>query len=214
MANDESRKRLVQCLEDVYALESHLVQALNDHAKDAQDEPMIRQQIEQHLRETELHRDRIEQRLNALGGSKPGFKAAVANVLGQMLGGAAGARPNALAKNARDEYASEQMEIACYVELITLAQVVGDQDTMRTAQLNLRDEMAMQQWLIEHMPEVTLKGLQREGIQVPAGVLPATQGIFAGMGLGTLGGQQPPYGAPQQPPYQAPTPQGPPPVIS
>ncbi len=210
MANDDSRRLLVKCLEDVYALEAHLVQVLSDHAKDAQDEPQIRQKIEQHLRETELHRDRIEQRLNALGGSKPGFKAAVSNIMGQVIGGVSGARANVLAKNARDEYASEHMEIASYVELITLAQAVGDQDTVRTAQLNLRDEVAMQQWLIQQLPETTLKGLQREGVQVPANALPAAQNLFADLGLGTFGGQQPPYGAPQPPPYQAPPPQTPP----
>src|SRR5579871_6244919 len=169
MANTDtdSRKMLVKGLEDVYALESHLVQVLNDHAKDAQDEPVIRQKIEQHLRETELHRDRIEQRLNALGAGKPGFKTTVSNVMGQVLGGTGGSRTNPLAKNARDEYASEQLEIASYVELITLAQSLGDVETVRTAQLNLRDEMAMQQWLIEHMPEVTLRGLQREAFRCP-----------------------------------------------
>lgn len=214
MATTDSQRLLVKSLEDIYALESHLVQVLSDHVKDAQDEPMMRQKIEQHLRETELHRDRIEQRLNALGGSKPGMKTTMANIMGQVFGATSGSRANPLAKNARDEYASEHMEIASYVELITLAQAVGDQDTVRTAQLNLRDEVAMQQWLIQHLPEATVKGLQREGVQVPASVLPSTQGLFADVGLGPSGGQQPPYGAPQQPPYQAPTPQTPPPTIS
>ncbi len=222
MADTDNRKLLVKSLEDVYALEAHLVQVLSDHVKDAQDEPMIRQKIEQHLHETELHRDRIEQRLNALGGSKPGLKTAISNVMGQMMGAAAGSRANALAKNARDEYASEHLEIASYVELITLAQTVGDMDTVRTAQLNLRDEVAMQQWLIQHLPEATLKGLQREGVQVPANALPAAQSVFADLGLSGFGfqqggmgtAQQPPYGTTQQPPYQSTTPQDQPPVFS
>lgn len=213
MANEDGRRLLVKCLEDVYALESHLVQVLEDHAKDAQDVPQVRQKIEQHLRETELHRDRIEQRLNALGGSKPGFKAAVTNVMGQVMGAAAGGRANVLAKNARDEYASEQMEIGSYVELITLAQALGDQDTVRTAQLNLRDEMEMQQWLIQHLPEVTVLGLQREGVQVAGNTQIAVQNVLTDLGIGGGVGQQP-YGQTTQPPYQqGPTPQTPP-VIS
>lgn len=216
MTNNESRKLLVKSLEDIYALEAHLVQVLEDHAKDAQHEPQIRQKIEQHLRETELHRDRIEQRLQALGASKPGFKASISSVLSQVLGGAAGSRPNTLAKNARDEYASEQMEIASYVELITLAQTLGDGDTVQVAQLNLRDEVSMEQWLIQYLPEVTLKGLQQEGIQVPANALPSTQALLANLGLGSLGGQQQSFGAAQPPSYQMPPPQTqpPPPTIS
>jgi ferritin-like metal-binding protein YciE len=213
MADDESRKLLVKSLEDVYALEAQLVKVLGEHAQDAQDEPMIRQKIEQHLRETELHRDRIEQRLNALGVGKPGMKTALSSMMGQMVGAMSGSRTNVLAKNARDEYTSEHMEIASYVELITIAQTLGDIDTVRTAQLNLRDEVAMQQWLIQHMPEATLKGLQKEGLQVPANALPAAQSIFADMGLGTFGGPQPGLGT-AQPPYQAPPPPTPPPVIS
>jgi ferritin-like metal-binding protein YciE len=204
MANGDGRSQLIKYLEDVYVLESHLVQVLNDHARDAQNEPMIRQKIEQHLHETELHRDRIEQRLNALGAGKPGFKATVSNIIGQMIGSIAGSRTNTLAKNARDDYTSEQLEMASYVELITVAQAVGDNDTVRTAQLNLRDEVEMQQWLLQNLPEITLKGLQQEGVQVPANSLQAAQDIFADVGVGGFGA--PPY----QPPFQPQPPQQPP----
>jgi len=212
--DSDSRKLLVKSLEDVYAIESHLVQVLSDHVKDAQDEPVLRQKIEQHLRETELHRDRIEQRLHALGAGKPGFKTTVSNVMSQVFSAAGGSRANPLAKDARDTYASEHLEIACYVELITLAQALGDVETVRTAQLNLRDEVEMGQWLIQHLPEVTLRGLQREGIQVSANALPTAQNMLADLGLASFGGQQPPFGTAQPPPYQGATPQNPPPPIS
>ncbi len=213
MASNDGRRRLIKCLEDVYALEAHLVQALDNHAKDAQDIPEVRQKIEQHLRETELHRDRIEQRLNALGGSKPGFKVAVANVVGQALTSVTGTHSNPLVKNACDACASEEMEIASYVELITIAQCLGDQETVRTAQLNLRDEVAMQQWLVQHLPEVTITGLQRDGVPIPSNAQIAAQNVLADVGLGGFGGQ-PPFGQPPQPSIQqGPTPQTPP-VVS
>ena len=197
MAADDGRRQLVKYIEDTYALESHLVQVLSDHAKDAQDEPMIRQKIEQHLRETELHRDRMEQRLNALGESKPGMKTSISNILGQMMGSIAGSRGTGLAKNARDEYVSEHMEIAQYVQLITVAQAVGDMDTVRAAQLNLRDEIGMQQWLAQHLPEVTLRSLEKEGVQLPAGAMQNAQSVFSELGLGT-GGQPQTIGTGQQ----------------
>ncbi len=198
MATDGGRRLLVKAIEDAYAMESHLIQVLQDHAKDAQNEPMIRQKIEQHLRETELHRDRMEQRLSALGASKPAAKSSLSSMLGQVIGGMAGARTASLAKNARDDYASEHLEIASYLELITTAQAVGDLDTVRAAQLNLRDEIAMQQWLAQHLPEATLKGLEQEGVRVPGNALVNVQNIFADLGVGTFGGQQPGMGQ-QQP---------------
>ncbi|HEU5199331.1 MAG TPA: DUF892 family protein [Ktedonobacterales bacterium] len=206
MATDDGRRQLVRYIEDTYALESHLVQVLSDYVRDAQDEPVIRQKIEQHLRETELHRDRMEQRLNALGESKPGIKTSISNILGQMMGSIAGSRGTGLAKNARDEYVSEQMEIAQYVQLITVAQAMGDMDTVRAAQLNLRDEMNMQQWLVQHLPEVTLRSLEKEGVQLPAGAMQNAQNIFSEVGLGT-GGQPQPAGM-GQPGYSAGTQQG------
>ena len=213
MPTNDGRTQLIKYLEDIYVLESHLVQVLNDHAKDAQSEPMFRQKIEQHLRETELHRDRVEQRLHALGAGKPGFKATLSNLLGQMAGSVAGSRTNILAKNARDEYMSEQLEIACYVELITVAQAVGDMDTVRMAQLNLQDEVANQQWLLQHLPEVTLRGLQQEGVQVVPNAAQNAQNIFADVGIGAFGRQQPTFGQ-AQPPFQQPQPQQPPPIVS
>jgi ferritin-like metal-binding protein YciE len=207
MAADDGRRQLVKYIEDTYALESHLVQVLSDHVKDAQDEPMIRQKIEQHLRETELHRDRMEQRLNALGESKPGMKTSISNILGQMMGSIAGARGAGLAKNARDEYVSECMEVAQYLQLITVAQAMGDMDTVRAAQLNLHDEIGMQQWLAQHIPEVTLKSLEKEGVQLPAGAMQNAQNIFSQVGLGTFGGQPQPIGT-GQPGYDVGQPSG------
>ncbi len=214
--DNTGRRQLIDCLEDTYALESHLVQVLEDHAKDAQDIPQIRQKIEQHLRETEMHRDRMEQRLNALGAGKPGMKSGVSGLMGQIMGAISGGRTHELTKNARDEYASEHLEIATYNKLITIAQAVGDQETVRAAELNLRDEVNMQQWLIQHMPEVTLMELQRDGVQVSQNVLPTVQNTFAnlGVGVGGMGGTQPqtqygtqqPYSTGQQPYQTPPTP--------
>jgi ferritin-like metal-binding protein YciE len=207
------RKQLISYLEDMYALEAHLVQVLDDHVKDAKDVPQVRQKIEQHLRETEMHRDRLEQRLHALGTGKPGVKSGFSHVLGQVIGSVAGTRSDTLAKNARDEYASEQLEIASYLELITVAQAVGDLETVRVAELNLRDEMVMQQWLLQHTPEVVLMCLQQDGIQVDQNALLNTQSIFSNLGIGGFGtqpqqqyGTQPPYPAGQQPYQTPPTP--------
>jgi hypothetical protein len=134
----------------------------------------------------------------------------MSSVLGQLMGAMSGSRTHALAKNARDEYASEQLEIVSYVELITLAQAVGDHETVRACELNLRDELAMQQWLLQHTPETVLMSLQQDGVQVNQTALTSAQSVFANLGLGTGGiqqqpqaGMQPPYGT-TKPPYQTP----------
>lgn len=213
-AADEGRRQLIKYIEDAHALESHLIQTLGDHVKDAQDEPMMRQKIEQHLRETEVHRERLEQRLNALGVGKPGMKTSISGLFGQVMGSIAGSRGTGLAKDVRDEYVSECMEVAQYLQLITVAQAVGDMDTVRVAQANLRDEIAMQQWLIEHVPEATLRSLAQEGVQLPAGAMQNAQNVVSAAGLGavaqtqTMGAGQPGYGAGTQQGYDMGTQRG------
>ena len=55
--------------------------------------------------------------------------------------------------------------------LIATARAFGDDDTVRAAELNLRDEQEMQRWLAQHLGEAALLSLQQDGITVPAAAL-------------------------------------------
>jgi ferritin-like metal-binding protein YciE len=129
----------------------------------------VQQKIQRHLDETKQHRQRMEQCLNAYGKKPSAIKGAGTSVLGGLMGAMSGGRTDTLAKNARDEYVTEHMEIAAYEMLITTATAAGDQQTVQACEANLRDEIRMAKLLEQHMPRVVLLDYQDDGIQASMG---------------------------------------------
>jgi ferritin-like metal-binding protein YciE len=168
-ADEELQKKLITYLEDAYALENEIVRVLEGHIKDADKHPDVQQMIQRHLDETKQHRQRMEDCLNAYGKKPSAIKGAGTSILGGLMGAMSGGRTDTLAKNARDEYVTEHMEIAAYQMLITTAAAAGDQQTVQACQLNLQDEVRMAKLLEQHMPHVVTVGYQDEGIQAPMG---------------------------------------------
>ncbi len=171
MANmdPDLQKKLVTYIQDAYALENQIVQVLEGHVKDADKHPDVQQMIQMHLDETKQHRQRMEECLNAYGEKPSAIKSMGANMMGGLLGAVSGGRTDTLAKNARDEYVTEHMEIAAYEMLITTAAAAGDQNTIQACQMNLADEVRMAKLLEKNMPRVVLLGYQDDGIQAPSG---------------------------------------------
>lgn len=167
--DEELQKKLITYLEDAYALENEIVRVLDGHIKDAAKHPDVQQLIQQHLDETKQHRQRMEERLDAYGKKPSAIKGAGTSVMGSVMGAMAGGRTDTLAKNARDEYVTEHMEIAAYQMLITTATAAGDQETIRACEANLRDEVHMAKVLEQQMPRVVLLDYQDDGIQAPMG---------------------------------------------
>jgi ferritin-like metal-binding protein YciE len=168
MQHDEKlRDKLVKYIEDAYAMENQIIQTLQRHVDQAKDVPTVQSHIREHLAATEQHKQRMEARLKAYGKSPSGMKEALSSFMGNTAGAMSGARSDTLAMNARDEYVTEHLEIAAYTLLITTARALGDEDTVRACELNLRDEIEMQSWLAQHLPEAALLTLQQDGITIP-----------------------------------------------
>ena len=122
--------------------------------------------LEQHLKETRNHAQRVERRLGELGqGSNPlqlGVSV-VQSVAGQALALAktplnvirgSGGEEKVL-KNAKDSCAAEALEIATYTSLARLAGAVGDQETERLAKSALEDEQRMLKRVLAEIPRLT-----------------------------------------------------------
>ena len=168
MHHDEKLKdKLVKYIEDAYAMEHQRVQTLERHVDQAKAFPTIQQRLREHLAVTEQHKQRMEARLRTYGKSPSGLKEALSEIMGSTAGVVASARPDTLTMTARDEYVAEHMEVASYTLLITTARAYGDEETVRACELNLRDEIAMQAWLAQHLPEAALISLQQDGITIP-----------------------------------------------
>jgi len=177
MANDNLRDKLITYLQDAHAMEHQIVQVLQGQVKDTEKYPQIQARVQQHLDETRMHEQRMADRLAAFNESPSTTKSVGSNLMGNLIGAAAGGRTDALSKAARDDYMTEHMEIAAYELLIATAQAFGDMETIQAAQANLRDEVRMAAWLEEHLPETVVYSFQEDGIALDKAAIPGIQSI-------------------------------------
>jgi ferritin-like metal-binding protein YciE len=167
-----SEQKLIQYLEEAHATEAALVQTLTAHIS-MTPRSEYRDLLERHLDETREHSQRILGRLSELGvGQNPielayGIaQTAVGQVLAaakfplDLLRGTGGEEK--LLKNARDECATEALEIATYDSIIALAEAIGDEKTAVLAREHLAQEEQMLARLRELIPQLTRDVLAAE----------------------------------------------------
>lgn len=148
-----SAQKTIQYLNEAHATEQALTRTLQAHIA-MTPRGVYRTDLERHLRETKSHARALEQRLDELGGSQSVVVAGVGalqSLVGQAL--ALGKGPfdllrgasaeEKLLKNAKDESATEALEIATYRALEHFAQRIGDEKTARLAASIREDEERM-----------------------------------------------------------------------
>jgi ferritin-like metal-binding protein YciE len=161
---EAGRRVVVEYLEEARALERSLVTNLKAHISitPAGD---YRSRLERHLEETRGHAGNIGQRLEALSAhtSLMAVSVGIAHTMaGQamvmakgpidLMRGATG--EERLLKNAKDEAATEALEIATYDALEEAAKAVGDEETAKLAAANRRDEETMLADLRKLLPDL------------------------------------------------------------
>jgi ferritin-like metal-binding protein YciE len=167
-----STEKLVQYLNEAYGLETRLETALQAHIAMTQLAP-YKKRLKQHLTETKRHARDVKKRVKQLGGTAttvhaPG-PAPIAEAAQVVLGGAqkaaalaqgplhalrgTGAEEKQL-KNAKTEYASEAEEIATYLAIERLAQLLGDKDSAQLARSIRREEERMRSFLEKEIPRL------------------------------------------------------------
>jgi len=147
-----SADKLLEYLEELHALESGLVSTLTAHIA-MTPRSKYRDLLERHRYETRTQMQRIERRRTELGRSSSLLHVVYGtaqDVIGQgislalaplnLLRGTGGAEK--LLKNAKDEAASEALEIASYDALEAVAEAVGDAKTAVLAREHRAQEEA------------------------------------------------------------------------
>lgn len=177
--DDKLKDKLVGYIHDAYAMENQIIEVLQKQVDRAKDVPQIQAKIQQHLDQTRQHRARMEQCLQTYGEQPSAMKGAMSSMMGNMAGMMGGARGDTLAKDARDDYVTEHLEIAAYELLMATAQAFGDQETVRACELNLRDEVAMARWLEQGMPRTALLSLREDGINIPDQALLSAESVVS-----------------------------------
>lgn len=157
-------EKLIQYLSEAHATEAMLIRTLQAHI-DVAPRGAYRSLLEEHLVETQGHERRVRQRLLALAGPLDLVKLSASMAMsigGQLLAlsrlplelvrGSGGEEK--LLKNAKDECASEALEIATYLALQRLAEATGERATAELAASIREDETRMLRRLIELIPDL------------------------------------------------------------
>jgi ferritin-like metal-binding protein YciE len=160
-----SQKKVVQYLGEAQATEDALVRVLQSQIA-MTPRGTYRTALEQHLRQTHDHADRVGERRRELGRSGNPLTAAVGamgSVVAQAL--ALGKTPfdllrgsggeEKVLKNAKDACTSEALEIATYTAIERLAGAVGDDRTAKLAASIRADEEKMLQRVLREIPKLT-----------------------------------------------------------
>lgn len=152
---------LLDWLRDAHAMEQQAESMLKGQAERLEHYPTLRARIVQHIEETQGQQRVLVECIERLGGSTSVFKDMAAKLMafGQAVGGMA--MSDEVVKGAMAGYVFENMEIASYTVLIEAAEAAGDSATAQACRSILKEEVAMAEWLKDHLPEVTRAFLAR-----------------------------------------------------
>ncbi len=146
MAQDRLRRKLVEYVQNVHALEQNVLLMLDSMILTTNDEE-IKRILLQHKEETRRQEQRLAERRQALGGL--GLTSAskdLSAILSAQVKGAVDLwRLDKAVQNARDAFVTEHLEIAAYELLERLAERAGDHETAEVARTNRAEEEAMAQ---------------------------------------------------------------------
>lgn len=172
-----SEQKLVQYLSEAYGKEKELENALQVQIGEAT-RPPLKKRLQEHLRETKNHSKLLERRIKQISGSGPGrlaeapaqvanlagrAKAAVEGPLDAVRGGTS--EPELMLKNVKKAFWNEHAEIANYAAIESLAETVGDRETVKVAKQIRREEERMASFLEKQIPQL-VKAVARE--EIPA----------------------------------------------
>lgn len=161
MTTQQPQENLLDWLRDAHAMEQQAETMLSSQSGRLEHYPVLKARIDKHIEETRGQQARLETCIKRLNGSPSALK----DLGGKLMAFAQGASDmvvsDEVVKGAMSGYVFEHMEIASYTILIAAAKAAGDMETQQVCEQNLQEEIAMADWLLEHLPDVTQAFLAR-----------------------------------------------------
>jgi ferritin-like metal-binding protein YciE len=163
LSPDDLSDQLRKYLEDAHAIEAQAIQLLSKGPELAGSAELAGA-YEEHLRQSEEHRQLIDNRLMALGARPSRLKDAALRMGALNWGMFFGAQPDTPAKLAAFSYAFEHLEIAAYELLRRMAAHAGDEQTRAVADTILGDERAAAEKIYGAFDEALDSALESQGV--------------------------------------------------
>jgi len=169
-AIDAGTELFVTGLRNQHAVENQAVSLLSRQVERLENYPEMEARMRQHIDESKVHAQRIEELLSQFGESHSALKDAGLSLMGNMAAMAHTIAPDEVIKNTLANFAFEHFEIAAYKSLLTLAEQVGQGGAKSVLTKSLQDEIAMAQWIDQHIAPTTMRYLELRRSGATAGV--------------------------------------------
>lgn len=144
-------------LQNAHALEKQATQLIERQLDRLENYPEIAQLLQTHLRETEQQIDRLDELLASFGEGRSMLKDLATSLTGNMAALGHAIMQDEVLKNHFANHAFENLEIASYQSLITMAQATGHPSHVSALEATLREEEKTAQMLRDMTADVTLK---------------------------------------------------------
>ena len=165
LATPTLRSVFVTGLQNAHAVENQALALIDRQLDRLVNYPELSERLRSHRGETEVQIRRLDEILASFNSSSSGWKDMAMNFMGNMaaLGNVMAA--DEVLKDQLVNYAFENFEIASYRSLIAMSEAGDYQDATRLLRDTLREEEAMAAWVLDTLPDLTLKyvGLRSRG---------------------------------------------------
>ena len=157
-------------LRNQHAVENQAVELLSRQVERLESYPEMEARMRQHIDESKIQAQRIEEILGQLGTSHSALKDAGLSFMGNMAALAHTVAPDEVLKNTMANFAFEHFEIASYKSLLSLTDVVGQGGAVSALRQSLQEEESMAEWIDQHIGSTTQRYLELSRAGLKAGV--------------------------------------------
>jgi ferritin-like metal-binding protein YciE len=157
------KDNLIAWLRDAHMMENHAVEMLERQVGRLDEFPEFKQRVQEHLEESRGQLGRVDECLHKLGTEHSAIKSAAGAIGGNLQALFNTVATDEVVKGAILSYAFEHFEISCYRVLVTAAEECGESAVAAACRSNLAEEEQMQQWLLDHLDDITRQYLAGQG---------------------------------------------------
>jgi len=151
-------------LRNAHAMEKQALSIMKPQLKRIENYPQVAEKLDQHIRETEGQIERLDDLLEAAGGSRSTIKDMVLSLGGTMAAMSHAIAGDEILKNSLANFAFENFEIAAYSSLLVLADLAGETQAEAPLRQNLSEEEAMAAWLQANLVAVTRRFVNLQSV--------------------------------------------------
>ncbi|MCW6031782.1 ferritin-like domain-containing protein [Pantoea sp. JK] len=159
--SNNSEAHFLDWVRDAHAMEKQAEKMLEKMASRLEHYPDLKLRIEQHIVETREHQTLVQSVIDRYSTSQSVLKdiAGKISAFGQSIGGVM--VEDEVVKGAISGNVFEHLEIASYTSLIAAAQHLNDHESADIFSRIREQEIAMADWTLTHLPDVTEQYLIR-----------------------------------------------------